>query len=116
MNFCIQLGNPKTEVIKKRDYDDLSDAIVAIYPEYTEFMHIIWQGISIAVEYKYDVSVMIIDILEIKCVIHGNIPVIILIGIHARIIDPDLRIFKDIFLNTNDRIKGISVLFVIESA
>ncbi len=64
MRFCIQISNPRTVPCKSKKFDDLSDAIEEVYPMYTEDLYIQWNHISIRLEYKYDISVIIQDILE----------------------------------------------------
>ncbi|MHC4147062.1 MAG: hypothetical protein ACYSUD_20110 [Planctomycetota bacterium] len=64
MYFRIQLSDPKTIIPDHREFDNLRGAIVGIYPLWTEDLYILWKRIAIAVDYKYEISVIITDILE----------------------------------------------------
>jgi len=64
MKFLIQISNPRTVPCKSKRFEDLSDAIQEIYPMYTEDSYIQWNHIPISLDYKYDISIIIIDILE----------------------------------------------------
>ncbi len=64
MDFHIQLSNPKTIKPEKKKCEDLSDALQQIYPMWTEDLYISWNHTSVAIGYKYDVSVIMTGILE----------------------------------------------------
>ena len=61
--FYIDIGKPIHRCIKGAFEDDLSDAIQAAFPMETEDAHIIWCGTPVALSYKYDVSVIMEDVI-----------------------------------------------------
>jgi hypothetical protein len=65
MNFYIQASKPRyTCVFDKEDYN-LSTAIETIFPMMTENVVMAWKTIYIPLSYKYDISYMMEDILNI---------------------------------------------------
>lgn len=64
MDFWIQAGDPRTT----RHFDDedtnLDEAVETIFPLRTESAFMVWRGVHIPLGYKYDLSVMLNDILD----------------------------------------------------
>jgi len=79
MTFYIQVSNPISFSIEEDDVESLGEVIEDIFPMDTEDAYICWNGISVALSYKYDISVIISDILcmleEITSSNSGNISV-----------------------------------------
>jgi hypothetical protein len=80
MTFHIQLSNPVTSsYIEDDNVESLGEVIEDLFQLDTEDAFICWNGISIALSYKYDISVIISDILdmlkEITSSSSGNITV-----------------------------------------
>jgi hypothetical protein len=65
MRFWIQAGNPISLRLPGRVVDDLSEAIETIFPTDTEDAILVWNHSYIPVNYKYDLSVMIDDLLPL---------------------------------------------------
>lgn len=65
MNFYIQASNPR--ILHGAESDDkcLSDAIESVFVSNTENVILVWNYISIPLSYKYDISYMIEDILNL---------------------------------------------------
>lgn len=65
MNFYIQVNNPK--VLKEYNTEDksIADAMETIFPLYTESAILMWNHISIPLSYKYDISYMMDDVLDL---------------------------------------------------
>ncbi len=65
MKFYIQANNPK--VLKEYNAEDesIADAMETIFPLYTESATLMWNHISIPLSYKYDISYMLDDVLEL---------------------------------------------------
>lgn len=65
LSFFIQASNPKfQESIDFKD-ESLSDAIENTFPLNTESAILVWNYISVPLSYKYDISYMIEDILQL---------------------------------------------------
>jgi hypothetical protein len=64
MNFRIQSSIPKNNGCHDKEDEKLSEAIETIFPMLTEEAFIIWNTIYIPLNYKYDLSCMIEDILS----------------------------------------------------
>lgn len=64
MGFWIQASSPRLTYKFDSDDENLEEAIETIFPLWTENLYIIWNNIHIPLSYKYDVSIMIIDILD----------------------------------------------------
>ena len=64
-NFYIQANNPR--VLKEHDLEDknISDAMETIFPLYTESAVMMWNHICVPLSYKYDISYMMDDILDL---------------------------------------------------
>lgn len=65
LNFYIQASNPRTQNVKNFDDVNLSDAIESIFLLNTEKAILVWNYISIPLSYKYDISYMMDDLLEL---------------------------------------------------
>lgn len=72
MEFCIQAGAPRSYVKFDEDDENLWEAIESVYPLYTENGIIIWNGIYVPISYKYDVSIMISDVIKMLQAIQEN--------------------------------------------
>lgn len=79
MTFHIQVSNPVTCPIEEDNIESLGEVIEDLFPMDTEDAYICWNGISVALSYKYDISVIISDILymleEVTSLNSGNISV-----------------------------------------
>jgi len=65
MNFKIQAGIPRFEEYYDDDIDNIGDAIEASYSLNTEYMVMVFNYIPVLLSYKYDISIIIDDILKI---------------------------------------------------
>ncbi len=65
MNFWIQAGCPRATLNHDNDDETLCEALETIYPLWSESATIIWKGIYIPLSYKYDLSVIIVDLIDI---------------------------------------------------
>lgn len=65
MNFYIQASNPKSQYQADDNDKTLSEAIETTFLLNTENAILMWNYISIPLSYKYDISYMMEDILEI---------------------------------------------------
>ncbi|MDO3682136.1 hypothetical protein [Paenibacillus ehimensis] len=65
MDFRIQAGCPQFTGEYDEDISSLSDALEIVFPLWTEDAIIMWKNICIPIGYKYDISLMIEDILNI---------------------------------------------------
>jgi hypothetical protein len=63
--FAVQASNPRPLVAFDADDQSLSDAIQTVFPLEAEYGLIVWNWIYIPVTYKYDVSFMVDDIIEL---------------------------------------------------
>ena len=63
MDFYIQASCPQRIEIFNETDSNLWDAIESIYPLYCESAFIMWKGIAISLSYKYDISIIMDDIL-----------------------------------------------------
>lgn len=64
MKFAIQTSNPKpTRMVSSSDAT-LGEAIETMFPLLTEFAIIIWNNVYVPITYKYDVSIIINDVIE----------------------------------------------------
>jgi hypothetical protein len=63
--FKINLAEPTTFL--KRDLNDstLFEAIETVFPNMNDYFQIIWNGVEIDMSYKYDLDVIIIDMIDI---------------------------------------------------
>jgi hypothetical protein len=63
--FKIQISNPTIINKKNSDKSDIVSAIQSIFPLDNEYCFINWDHIFIPLNYKYDISIMIKDIIRI---------------------------------------------------
>lgn len=69
MDFAIQASNPRTTCRVSGEDSTLGEAIETIFPLATEFLLIVWNGVYVPLTYKYDVSVIIDDVLRlVSCI------------------------------------------------
>lgn len=65
MSFTIQASCPRSIDVFNTDVVNLSDAIECSFPMLTEDAVMIWNNVPVLLSYKYDISIMIDDILMI---------------------------------------------------
>lgn len=70
MAFSIQASNPKFLKIFNAEDKSLSDAVESVFPMNTENAVLAWNFISIPLSYKYDISYMLDDIVDLLCALH----------------------------------------------
>ena len=63
--ISIQISNPILLPITDEEVTSLEDVIENIFPLDTEYLILIWNNIFIPLNYKYDISVMILDFIKI---------------------------------------------------
>jgi hypothetical protein len=63
--FAVQASNPRSLAICDHNDESLSDAIQTIFPLEAEYALIAWNWIYIPLSYKYDVSMMAEDLVEL---------------------------------------------------
>ncbi len=63
MDFCVQVCNPVFLYSPGETASDLSEAIQTIFPMNTEKAIIVWNNTYIPICYKYDISVIVDDLL-----------------------------------------------------
>lgn len=72
MIFCIQASNPR--ILNEKDEIDetLSSAIETIFPMMSEDAIMVWNNIHIPLSYKYDISYMMNDIVDMLNALRKN--------------------------------------------
>ncbi len=67
MKFAIQVSKPRININRESliDIESIRELIEEIFPMYTEDMILIWDCVRIPLEYKYDISVIIDEILDL---------------------------------------------------
>src|SRR5882757_2636902 len=65
MRFWIQAGNPRSLPLLGKDVSDLSEAIEEVFPMMTEDAIIVWNRSFIPISYKFDLSVIIDELLPL---------------------------------------------------
>lgn len=65
MFFIIQASCPRFTGVFNSEAESLSDAIESSFPLLTENLVMVWNYIPILLSYKYDISIMIDDILDV---------------------------------------------------
>jgi hypothetical protein len=63
--FVIQSSNPRAESTWEAEDASLSDAIQSVFPLGTERLVLAWNGIYVPLGYKYDVSLMVDDVVDL---------------------------------------------------
>ncbi|MEO7594939.1 MAG: hypothetical protein ABI134_27225, partial [Byssovorax sp.] len=63
--FFIQSSNPRSSSECDADDASLCDAVQTVFPMATESMIMVWSGVYIPLGYKYDVSLMVDDIIDL---------------------------------------------------
>lgn len=64
MDFWIQASNPKGTGAYDAEDGNLGEAVETAFPLNTESAVVVWHHLYIALSYKYDLSVMIIDLMS----------------------------------------------------
>lgn len=64
MEFCIQASNPRAAGAYDADDENVAEAIETAFPLNTENALLVWHHLYIALSYKYDISVMITDLVS----------------------------------------------------
>ena len=65
MDFVIQASHPRAIAERSADDASLSDALQTVFPLYNEAAILVWNGVYVPLDYKYDLSVMIQDLLDL---------------------------------------------------
>ncbi|MDZ8055685.1 MAG: hypothetical protein RMX68_026880 [Aulosira sp. ZfuVER01] len=65
MYFAIQVSNPKVLQPNDKEFNDFAELIEAIFPMQTEDVFLIWNWVPVRLNYKYDLSVMIEDLIPL---------------------------------------------------
>lgn len=65
LSFFIQAGAPRNFESLSDDGDTLSEAIEAVFSSSNEYVVLVWNYIPLLLDYKYDISFMIDDVLMI---------------------------------------------------
>jgi hypothetical protein len=63
MEFLIQANNPRPSNLVSPDDSSLGEAIETIFPLHTDFVLLGWNNVYVPLTYKYDISVIINDII-----------------------------------------------------
>lgn len=72
MNFVIQACTPALDEAAGREFEDLADAIQGLFVMETEDAILFWNWVPIRISYKYDLSVMIDDLLPLLSAMIGT--------------------------------------------
>jgi hypothetical protein len=70
--FAVQASNPRSLVAFDAEDQSLSDAIQTVFPLEAEYALIVWNWIYIPLNYKYDVSLIVDDLIELVEAISMN--------------------------------------------
>jgi hypothetical protein len=62
IEFLIQASNPRPLRAHDPDDESLSDAIQTVFPLDSEWAFLVWNGVYVPLSYKYDLSLMVDDI------------------------------------------------------
>jgi hypothetical protein len=65
MSFWIQVSNPIVMLSSLDDVEDISTAIEAVFPTETEDAILVWNGVYVPINYKYDISVIYREIMDL---------------------------------------------------
>jgi len=63
IEFAIQASRPRSILVREPTDETLSDAIQTVFPLLTEWAILVWNGIFVPLGYKYDVSLLVPDLL-----------------------------------------------------
>lgn len=63
-NFWIQASNPSSVDVTSEDASTLEEAIESIFPRETEDAILVWSNVYIPLSYKYDLSTIVVDVLN----------------------------------------------------
>jgi hypothetical protein len=63
MKFLVQASDPRPSALVSPDDSSLGEAIETIFPLSTDFALLVWNNVYIPLTYKYDISVIINDII-----------------------------------------------------
>jgi len=63
--FAVQASNPRCLAVFDADDQSLSDAIQTVFPLEAEYALIVWNWVYIPLSYKYDVSMMAEDLIDL---------------------------------------------------
>ncbi|AWM79933.1 hypothetical protein DKL61_05930 [Gammaproteobacteria bacterium ESL0073] len=72
MIFSIQVSNPTYSTITNNDYDSIGDLLEDIFPLNTEQCIMFWNHVCIPLSYKYDISIILDDIIFIINEVSNN--------------------------------------------
>lgn len=64
MKFLVQASNPRPSSLVSPDDSSLGEAIETIFPLRTDFALLVWNNVYVPLTYKYDISMMITDIIS----------------------------------------------------
>ena len=64
MRFCIQASHPKTTKTFDSDDETLGECVETVFPLDTEMALMNWLGVFVPLNYKYSISTILSDILE----------------------------------------------------
>ena len=71
-SFIIQASNPHSAADHDVRVDSLGDAIETVFPLNTEDALLIWNHIYVPLSYKYDIAIIMSDVLDIIEAIHAS--------------------------------------------
>jgi hypothetical protein len=63
MKFFVQASDPQTSCFMSEDDLTLAEAIETIFPLHTDFAILVWNDVYVPLTYKYDISIIINDVL-----------------------------------------------------
>ncbi|NOJ57728.1 MULTISPECIES: hypothetical protein [Myxococcus] len=64
LDFLIQAGLPRTLRVFDGEDESLADAVQTVFPRSAEWAFVVWRGVFIPVGYKYDLSLMVDDVVD----------------------------------------------------
>ncbi|MBK9260816.1 MAG: hypothetical protein IPM54_13480 [Polyangiaceae bacterium] len=70
--FAVQASNPRRLTAFDADDQSLSDAIQTVFPLEAEYAVLVWNWIYIPLSYKYDVSLMVDDVIGLIDAVLSN--------------------------------------------
>jgi hypothetical protein len=63
--FAVQASNPRSLAAFNADDQSLSDAIQTVFPLEAEYALIVWNWVYIPLSYRYDISMMVEDLIDL---------------------------------------------------